>query len=469
MHEIEIMNLKTTVTSQSFSLLFVGSLFAFTLLTGTLTLRADDNDDLWATMADGDVGEDYQFDLGTPHVTELWLSARPPRSRDIHYLYPCYPTILNENKLDISFFANRNSRIAHVFQDYFDPEALRSLIRPDFAPDIVKADALTDALAQFTIREWKVGTVVQYDQILTKNLQLEFTLPFSASLRHFWIPTQTQKTLKSLFDEGDPAETPDPATEELKKVLTTIPAKIAPGDLAMKFSYLLPEYNGIKSALGAELIVPISSFFNSTKPLVLPQLKDVLTGNLTSKQDMADLFKEVQLVAMRPSFGSEGHAGIGGFFNIKCPLFREGFDFWSIVRFTYYLPKNQYRFIPIGGSGKSPAEFEVRVVPGTISQIVMGLDWKPGNWLVQGGYDFYMQNKEFIGRSVRLPQQPSDVLRPEDAERTRAIQHKIFGSIGYLIDNPSATMRITLGVDGTIGHSGIGKGYAGTLGFGLLF
>lgn len=258
----------------------------------------------------------------------------------------------------------------------------------------------------------------------------------------------------------------NPGSKELANILSKISTKSNVGDIGLRLGYLLPEINKVKSAVGIEILVPSSSLFQGKKPLSKPVLKELLTGAVTNLDDMVVVFKEMRIVAMRPSYGSDGHLGVGGFFQLKIPLFSDRFDFWSIARFTHYLPRTQFRFLPMKAS--SPAEFEIKVHPGSIVHLIHGLDWHLGKWTVQAGYDFYTQYKESISRIVNLPEW-TVATSLSDAERPDAIQHKLFGSVSYRFPGQSTDVQVTLGGDTTVGHAGIGRGYTAMINVGAYF
>lgn len=461
------MNLKKPRTFNIFTALFFSFLFTLSI-PASLSANAGDEENFWEETASGVT----EPDPGPPPVApspgqeiNVWTASTPPRAREIYYLYPSYPSITHKSKLDVNLFYIRNSRISYVFRDHFDPDHFRRLLEAKFLDNGLQ---LASLLEQFTIQERRLGALARYSQPLTENLRLEISLPLMISLRHFWVASNTQKQLKALFASISGSGGPSQVSKDLEKVLKDVPVKPYMGDMGLRLSYVFPTLNGIESAVGAELLLPTSSLLYARNALSNPQLKPTLTANVGSEADIVTLFNELKLVSMRPSFGSEGHMGIGGFFQLKFPLFCEGFDFWNVTRFNYYLPRAQFRFIPIDND--APSEFEVKLFPGAIAHVVMGLDLHVGKWLFQGGYDFYAQNKEYIAGTLNRPEWASAAKAKYSlAEKPFAVQHKLFGSVGYCFDSGDTKVEVTLGLDATVAQSGIGRGYTGMINVGVLF
>lgn len=106
-----------------------------------------------------------------------------------------------------------------------------------------------------------------------------------------------------------------------------------------------------------------------------------------------------------------------------------------------------------------------QIKPGRIYKFNHEFMYDSLNWHVSAGFDYWQEEKE----SMKIKKCIKDAVYFDKAQRWKAYQGKLFGSVGYYGQNFCDTFNwnALLTLEGTIFHKGIGQNYTLGLRFGL--
>lgn len=435
-------------------------------------------------------------------ATDVWKNTVAPRSRDILFSLPANQR--NSSLLNLTLFANRQTRMGFPFRDNLNAEPfnqyLNLLLIPNYSSPTARASEVNDLSTlfnQLSFQEHKIGGVLSTSIPCPYDLAVDIELPFYVSLRNFWLSRQTIKTIKQLInppstrsnrlhrsprtrsgplDQGTQQPLTRSGLTESKKRFTHIGSKGGLSDARLRVTWKKTWDNKVQLAVGPELIVPLSALFNRERPLL--NSYKILTTDITPLS-LDELLTEVRQLGLRPNLGNEGHWGYGAYSSLKLPIHATPFELWAMLRYTFFAPAQHFRFIPVANA--APAEFYVHNNPGSIFQSRIGIDYALGKAKLSLGYDFFMQQRESIFKQQNFSQIASEFLtqqgivitpdevQPTFAERPRALQHSLCAQAGYTFDCGRVAITPLCGGELSLGSQSMGKNYSVMLGLGVSF
>jgi hypothetical protein len=112
--------------------------------------------------------------------------------------------------------------------------------------------------------------------------------------------------------------------------------------------------------------------------------------------------------------------------------------------------------------------FDTTIRPGMIFRWSSKINYEKNNWEFRIGSDIWVQTKEKL-KSIHAPTIILNTLDIPKEQPPFAYQYKLFGGIGYKIQQPFCDWYIGINGDGTIDNVGNGSDYTLSLFFEAKF
>lgn len=397
--------------------------------------------------------------LDDTDLTKLYISTAPVRSRHASYLPYALPQHKSKITFDFLIHFQMHSEMVYPFKerinfDFISPiglETIHDLLDLKVPGSSLLFDEGIDLFQQMTIQERR-GIFATFFEIPFYNFFFRTEFFLVGIERNHWIDQKLQEkglqffkkieTVVKAFTTGID-DKGSLSTTEIKKKFEDISYKFGFGDPRLQLGYSMINTKHLQTALGIQCIPPLSAL--TEKSIKIPENEDLsLLGEI----------ERINRISKKPILGSNGHWGLGGFFEVKVPLSGAPIDIFAKISFDRILAKEMVRDVPIDGE-VFPRLLIIESEPGNITHLLCGAHGHYREWHVGLGYDFYKQEKETLCFACNTEGKENANL--SRASQPECFHHSLFSSIDYRWSKENAE-SISCGLSGSVSFKEKGIG-----------